>query len=65
MAQDAMTWTALLSLAAGIVGFALGYWSRPRDGVGQREADFSWPGKSMRVVDLEPSEFSHGWRGEA
>jgi len=59
MAQDAMTWTAVLSLAAGIVGFALGYWSRSRDGVAQVEPARQ-PGG---VGDVGPTEFSAFWDG--
>lgn len=46
-----MTWAALL-LAAGIVGFALGRWTRPRIQIGQRQADY------------DPFATPHGWGGE-
>lgn len=57
-----MTWL-LAPLAAGIVGFALGRWTRARRKVVEREPDMSWPGKPLRVIDHGPADLPY-WAGD-
>lgn len=44
-------WLAIAPFLAGIVGFALGRWTTPRNQIGDGEAD--------------PSEYGSFWRGES
>lgn len=48
-------------IIALLIGFCAGAWATAAYQVRKGQTDFSWPGRRIRVVELDPSEFSHGW----
>lgn len=44
-----------------LVGAAAGWWACARYAVGKGKTDWSWPGKPMRVLDMDRTEYSHWW----
>jgi hypothetical protein len=58
-----MTWLCALS-AIAVALVAGGVWlATSRGKVRKRKADFSWPGKPMRVIDHGPADLPY-WAGD-
>lgn len=53
--------TLILVLLSLAVGFVVGRTTSFLEVAKGQASDFSWPGKPLRYVDLEPTEFSHDW----